>query len=132
MKIEEFRIGNLVEVNDKIVIVDGIRNLNYLYIQDVENPVLLKCAKPVALTEDWLPKLGFEYYEPLNHYRIVINDIWYSVTLNYKGLDGFWFSFVNLNVDETQEMPMKKVGFVHKLQNLFLDISEVELEFYAQ
>lgn len=75
----------------------------------------------IELTEEWLVKLGFEYYKPLNHHRITIGDVWYSV--NQKG----YFSFVNLAGDETATMPNTKVNSVHHLQNLFYSISGQEL-----
>lgn len=82
---------------------------------------------PIILTEQWLLNLGFEYYKPLDHYRIVINDIWYSIKINHNLLVGFWFTFVNLNWDETKEMPYKKVDYVHELQNLFFALTNKEL-----
>lgn len=79
--------------------------------------------EPIPLNEEWLLKLGFECYKPLNHYRKVIDDVWVQIYVN----NGFWLSFVDLNGCETKEMPRRKVATVHQLQNLFYSLTVQEL-----
>ena len=79
----------------------------------------------LELNIKWLYDLGFEFYEVLSHYRIVINDVWYQIKITEKG--DFIFSFTNLNYDEVNHMPPKRISFVDELQNLFFFLSGSEL-----
>jgi hypothetical protein len=79
----------------------------------------------IELSIKWLFDLGFEFYEVLSHYRIVINDVWYQIKMTET--EGFIFSFTNLNYDEVNHMPPKKISFVDELQNLFFFLSDFEL-----
>ena len=136
MNPEELRIGNWIKYNNEIFWVQDISMFQGVYCSNLfksifdsfgiyfNKPIYL--FEPVRLTVHILVELGFEYYEPLDHYKIVIDDVWYSVII-HKELGGFWFSFVKLNADETQQMPLKKVEYIHKLQNLFFALSEQEL-----
>ena len=81
---------------------------------------------PIPLTEEWLLKFGFKFYEPLSHYRIVIDDVWYYVNKD------FYFSFCNLKADESQHMPYKKLKYVHQLQNLYFALTGEELTISEQ
>lgn len=113
MKANELRIGSYVYFKDEVLFFEFESGWNFQYI------------KPIPLTEDWLLKLGFEYYAPLSHYRIVINDIWYKVKITFDGQ--FLFSFINLNYDEVNHMPPKYIGTVHQLQNLYFSLTGEEL-----
>ena len=125
----ELRIGNLMERDGNILEViritkDGI--INYKLVKKsqgmrVNNGNVI----PISLTKEWLLRLGFEWYELLRHYRIVINDVWYQIKIDKDS--GFIFSFINLNWDESQQMPPKIIKYVHKLQNLFFELSGKEL-----
>ena len=102
MKASDLRIGNWYnsvkfnlpvkltaeDIYELVIKADGA-NISH-YIDSMFEPILLTEDS----FEDWMVKVGFEYYKPLKHYRIIINDVWYFVTNNYHGLDGFWFSFV--------------------------------------
>lgn len=117
----KFRVGNYFKWSEFASMGIGIDQItqenHYIHPQLRNN---------IKIDEDWLIKLGFEYYAPLKHYRIVIDDIWIEVV---KRKDSFWFSFTNLKYDETQSMPSKKVEYVHKLQNLFYEVINEELPF---
>lgn len=80
----------------------------------------------IELTEQIILDLGFEYYKPLSHYRFVIDDVWFQI---YNNEFGFSFTFVNLNSDESKEMPRKIVRYIHELQNLMFALSKHELKF---
>lgn len=80
---------------------------------------------PIEITKEWIEKLGFEYYEPLDHWRIIYNECWYEI----NGRDGFyWLTFSNLLRDEYRSMPDRKVQYVHQLQNLFYCLSGRKLK----
>jgi hypothetical protein len=129
----ELRIGNWV----KYQFHDGLKEVkicsnDFKMLDDKNLNKYKERYEPIPLTEQELLNIGFEYYKPLGHYRIVIEDVWYSVHINYLGLKGFFFSFINLNADETESMPMKKVKYVHKLQNLFFELSSKELNYESK
>ena len=125
MKANELRLGNLfIEENTKeIISVVGLEKDKVIF----SGMFLDKWqSKPIQLTKEILLQLGFEYYKPLDHYRIVINDVWYSIKLEYN-IEGCLFTFVNLNCDETKEMPWIIVDYVHELQNLYFALTKLEL-----
>jgi len=112
---QDLRIGNYVQfpagtIYKVDILYDSYKSLEYW--------------KPIPLTEEWLLKLGFEYYKPLNHYRMVLNDIWFEIRVS----DIFVFSFTNLNYDEENHMPPKVIQRVHQLQNLYFALTGEELE----
>jgi hypothetical protein len=126
VKQNELRKGNLLLSEGEIVEV--LTTDFYFDALDKNRKVVNICVdwddvNYLPLSVDLLLAFGFEWYEPLKHYRIVIDDIWYSMTEDFK------FSFVNLNYDETKEMPRKTIKYAHKLQNLFFEVSDVELEY---
>jgi hypothetical protein len=131
MKATELRIGNLTQDSKgNLLKVIGLTddNISYYVVDRSKFPLEVGWqAKPIPLTEEWLVKFGFEYYKPLNHFRIVIDDIWYSIQSNYKKLDGFWFTYVNLNVCEVNHMPFKEIKHIHQLQNLYFALTGEEL-----
>lgn len=113
IKANELRIGNLV--------LDSTKNVHI--IERLDEKWDFSDRYPIPLTEEWLKKLGFEFYVPLCHYKLCNNDIWVSVTKELV------FSFCNLNYDERVEMPPKIVRYVHQLQNLYFAITGEELVF---
>lgn len=122
MNLKELRVGNLVDTGD-------FHLPKYKGVYEVKDDWFKYACKfdPVKLNEEWLINLGFEFYEPLSHYRIVINDVWYQVKTNKEG--HFIFSFINLNYDEINHMPPKIIEYVHRLQNLMFELSDIELTF---
>lgn len=120
MKVNELKVGNYFDLYGSVAKLHP-SDFNK-WCKDFQ----FRDFRPIPITEEWLLKLGFEYYKPLDHYKIVINDVWYSIKSKHN-FDGFWFTFVNLNLDETKEMPYKKVEFVHQLQNLFFTLADQEL-----
>lgn len=121
----DYRVGNFVYDRGEPV---DLRPSQLVYLLQ---GLHLDYIKPIPLTRTWLERLGFEFYKPLGHYRIVINDIWVQVNVNeiIKGDPAFVFTFTNLNYDEVQHMPKKVLKYVHKLQNLFYEIMDVELPY---
>ena len=138
----EYRIGNYVNFRDR-------KDIDYCEIVELsrkgcliwrnfkdglfndDQPESIDDLTGISLSIDWLERLGFEFYKPLGHYRIVINDIWVQVNVNeiIPGDPAFVFTFTNLNYDETEHMPWKVLKYVHKLQNLFYEIMDEELPY---
>ena len=116
---KEFREGNYFKWSQFASMgigVDAITKDNHYDYSQLKEPIDLDIS--------WVIKLGFEYYKPLRHYRMVIDDIWFEIRVKD---DKFVFSFTNLNYDETNHMPPKTIKFVHKLQNLMYELIEKEL-----
>lgn len=115
MKLEDLRIGNyVIQKGSNFIETVTLELLNRIDI----------ILAPIPLTEEILLRLGFEYYEPLRHFRIVIDDVWYWV----KSVNGkFLFSLTNLNYDEKNHLPPLKIDFVHDLQNVFYCFEKTEL-----
>jgi hypothetical protein len=130
VKPEELMIGNLIILDQKVTEVKTISgysvNSRHESLRDEIGSVeIVKRGFTIDLTKDWLEKLGFEYYEPLDHWRIIHNECWYEV----HGRNGFyWFTFSNLLRDEYRSMPDRKVQYVHQLQNLFYCLSGRKLK----
>ena len=114
MKTSELRIGNLVELtfDNETEIVD------VKVIDLVQNYVRL--AKPIPLTEEWLLKFGFEN----KNGKFLINiDDRFKVCVAVR-IDK-WYLY---NDDFDSECNIIcKVEAVHRLQNLFFDIWNIEL-----
>jgi hypothetical protein len=114
MKASELRIGNLVELtfDNETEIVD------VKVIDLVQNYVRL--AKPIPLTEEWLLKFGFEN----KNGKFLINiDDRFKVCVAVR-IDK-WYLY-NDDFDSDCNI-ICKVEAVHRLQNLFFDIWNIEL-----
>ena len=142
LKLIDLRIGNYLKTKENAPVkrgqlevygLDSNKNANHLdlvslgFINDHDFfTSILVYLEGIELTDQLILDLGFEFYKPLGHYRFVIEDVWYQI---YKTEFGFMFTFVNLNQDETKEMPRRRVRFIHELQNLMFALSKYELKF---
>ena len=126
MKTKNFRIGNLILVND---VVQEI----------VELPLPENCTKDntkgILLNEDWLFKLGFEKFVfRVNETYQKTSDILYRIEIG----TGSWLTIScdgNMPIsfpmikDEKQESHylLRGLSYVHQLQNLFFVLRDQEL-----
>ena len=114
MKATELRIGNLVQYhwNNKMknvsVYPDLIKALQF------ENSLY----EPIPLTEEWLLKFGFEFYEGE---KTFFNDSYERnrVRLNYREDKKIFYW------EDRNNMELK---YVHQLQNLYFALTGEELE----
>ena len=90
---KEIRIGNII--NSKLLgtnhLVQGFiikNNKQYLYTDLQESYSDLEDWQSIKPTEEYILKLGFEWYKPLFHYRKVIDDVWYSI--NFDKENNIW------------------------------------------
>jgi hypothetical protein len=130
IEVKELRIGNYVlhEVMGICKVFD-ISKTGFSCEKD-KSWFIAGNAKPIPLTPEILVKCGFEFYEPLKHYRLVKNDQWYSMTaIKFSNLPEkvLCFSWTNLNANEGESMPIKHLPYLHQLQNLFYFIDGEEL-----
>jgi hypothetical protein len=142
LKLIDLRIGNYLKTKENAPVkrgqlevygLDSNKNANHLdlvslgFVNDHDFfTSILVYLEGIELTEQLILDLGFEFYKTLGHYRIVIDDVWFQI---YKTNFGFKFTFVNLNEDETKEMPRRTVTYIHELQNLMFVLSNQELKF---
>lgn len=123
MDAKEIRIGNLfltkLPHNDDLIRLRIACGEDILAVQ--RHPIFFQ---PIPLTIEWLIEFNFEYYKPLDQYRIFLNDVWYEIKENAAG--DFLFSFENI-YDKANHMPPKYIKYVHQLQNLYFYLSGEEL-----
>jgi hypothetical protein len=130
VKFDDLMIGNDVIAYDEIQevkLLDEERDSIWIFglVSRITDETQSSRVFPIELTKEWLVKLGFEYYEPLDHWRIINNEDWFEVF----GRDGFyWFTFSNIHREEYKMMPARKVQYVHHLQNLFYCLSGRKLK----
>ena len=119
MKANEIRIGNYIEIGNKITQVgeifdDGITT----ELDKHQYEYLISDINSIPLTEDWLIQLGFDwdiYYQGYTEGNWVINP-------NLK--NGF-----KINYGKRRNDPIIwDIRFVHQLQNLYFALTEKELE----
>lgn len=115
MKSNELRLGNLIENLGDIISVEYLDKslVKGLYhrVDTYNTSVQLKHCKPILLTEDCLIKLGFRKDKT-------------QISLYYK--DDFeiqlpvYFKYKDCN--------LRKLNYVHELQNLYFALTKNELE----
>jgi len=112
MKAQELRIGNLVlSGKDKIVIYNIHKDIiNYGHSQGADDGDLIEFLTGIPLTEEWLLKFGFEKLL----YGVVYNKDYVEIGFNK---DGFYII-----------QSSKTIKYVHKLQNLYFERKNQELE----
>jgi tRNA uridine 5-carbamoylmethylation protein Kti12 len=118
MKASELRIGNLVNLGNRVAKVIEISH-SFCVVVDLEETQdtieSYERTKPIPLTEEWLLKFGF------SHDKIL-------------GKRKFSIPFVNV-VQRHEEFYLDYNGFiriiksVHQLQNIFHALTGKELEF---
>ena len=75
--------------------------------------------QPIPITEEWLLKFGFEYFEENNSYQLFTEfgfSIWGRIN------DGF---NIYVNSDEVGE----NIKYIHTLQNVYFALTNKELEY---
>jgi hypothetical protein len=117
LPINEIRVGNSLSMNGKNFILS-----QELLSQILSEPYLLQKIQPVPITEEVLAKAGFERLdEPggwtLQHvfvYKVYIEDqVFYEI------------HFVK-EFEDRVTLP-QRMKFIHKLQNLYFEVTGIEL-----
>ena len=111
----EFRIGNLVMIDNKIITV-APNDIFNIYIADLA--LCINEYEPIELTDEWLIKFGLQY-DTVTFFKGSImlvqntNNDKYSVW--YKSL-----AHGRLDIE---------ISYVHELQNLFFALTKTELTY---
>lgn len=143
LQIKDVRIGNLFDwdVNETCV-VEGI--IGYQLTKDTlhlkgnrfEKPFIVNAAigdvSPIKLNIYWFNKFGFELL--VTHYVLYSEDGTSSITLT-ESADGYYYpSFTQmpeLSSQSEQIVFLKRIEFVHELQNLVYSLIGQELSVVA-
>jgi len=120
MKASELRIGNLVDLGNRIAKVTEINHLACVVVDLEETQDTIEDyerVKGIILTEEWLLKFGFERQE--NNWKTL--DLHFA-TISWERLAGTALSF------EKESIYLPHIKYVHQLQNLYFALTEEELE----
>ena len=124
MKSNEFRLGNLVNFLERVIVVSQPDIENMVRMEFAEG-VISELYQPILLTEEWLLKLGFERTYN-SQFRLK-----YNLPCDFIGFD----------ISKTEEKSMEgfryfghyiKIKYVHQLQNLYFALTGQELTFKNQ
>jgi hypothetical protein len=124
MKTNELRIGNYLNGKRGHVIVSEIRTNNSVKIHNNTSSFYVGiCLTPIEITKEWLLKLGFEYSNFYNNYKIKAGEYFNSV--RYDDEDCEW-CYNNDNSDAGCYY-VTSIKYIHELQNLYFALNGEEL-----
>jgi hypothetical protein len=148
MKAQELRIGNYVNgiyeteidrgngiIEDvescevvKVVGLDSVGFSDYsIWIEDGSREYY-NSFEPIPLTEEWLLKFGFKSDEDfgnwhLNDYEIFLSGHTYFLAATKEGVV-YWYNYAS----DDYYSSVRKIKFVHQLQNLYFALTNEELK----
>jgi hypothetical protein len=128
MNAKDFRIGNIVQSDGKILIIDRIVSGNIDKVQAGAVGFYLNNCEPedifVALTPEWLERLGWRYYNGKNDGDMTMDT---NVKIDIDFIDGV-IMIKSHYEGHSHYRAMPWVKNVHQLQNMFFALSGEELE----
>lgn len=119
MKSNEFRLGNLVNFLERVIVVSQPDIENMVRMEFAEG-VISELYQPILLNEEWLLRFGFERTYN-SQFRLK-----YDLPCDFIGFD----------ISKTEEKSMEgfryfghyiKIKYVHQLQNLYFALTGQEL-----
>jgi hypothetical protein len=139
MKANEFRIGNLVVVNDIIYKVLGIDEDSLMVEPTIDFEHLISMERtnrfqPIQLTEEWVLKFGFKEIKRYSH---DFEEIIYSKSIivgsenHCEGLlisMPFKVGFIGDYLSDEEYTLNIDINNVHQLQNLYFALTNEELK----
>lgn len=117
MEVKELRINNWFNLNGKDFYID----LKMLYAISSGNPDYdLQKINPIPINKEWLEKFGFKKtrFSRWENYNLI--------TYGYGFMFGEWDKVI-LSMDESSEIFVHDVQYVHQLQNLYFALTGNEL-----
>jgi len=120
MKVNELRIGNLVNVCDNDEILTGVFKSGVNFGEHGYCANIPGFIKPIPLTEEWLVKFGFKYSKRAEVWYFGENPVTKDWMITIKWIDGEEYPFY--------ENGHFKVKYVHQLQNLYFALTGEDLE----
>ena len=139
MKNTDFRIGNLVKSYGSIIEINHIDQFcikgKVLNPKDgfINTRLPYKMAEPIQLTEEWLNKFGFMYIERNELEKGYIlnkktpSEKIYIRTYCEPNISDFFTLFNHSECIENEINFIKKIHYVHELQNLYFSLTNDEL-----
>ena len=131
MKRNELRIGNLVDLGNRIAKIIEISNLSCVVVDLEETQDTIEDyerTKPIPLTEEWLYKFGFKDIDKGDHdyntYTDSNHDYYLQIDVRKK--DGK-YSILDNSFDDLRDFSMVDISYVHQLQNLYFALTGEEL-----
>ena len=118
MKASELRIGNLVDLGNRIAKVTEINHLACVVVDLEETQDTIEDyerVKGIILTEEWLLRFGFEKNDN-NQFILMEGSV--DILFN-KDLNGWICDDINFSINMTDH--------VHQLQNLYFALTGEEL-----
>ena len=131
MKANELRIGNLVDLGNRIAKIIEISNLSCVVVDLEETQDTIEDyerTKPIPLTEEWLYKFGFEDIDKSDNDYITYTDLNhdYYLQIDVRRKDGK-YSILDNSFDDLRDFSMVDISYVHQLQNLYFALTGEEL-----
>ena len=129
MKASELRIGNLVDLGNRIAKVIEINHLSCVVVDLEETQDTIedyKRIKPIPLTEKWLLNFGFKLAGDFTNTRVldVVKHAYDCSEIRYSPNEGL-LRFSNGGIKGSTIIPYVK--HVHQLQNLYFALTGEEL-----
>jgi hypothetical protein len=124
IKASELRIGNLVDLGNRIAKVTEINHLACVVVDLEETQDTIEDyerVKGIPLTEEWLLKSGF-----IRHHTDYANDIIYIKNVP-NNTEFEWGVYPNEVGSGIQIQNRKLLKYVHQLQNLYFALTGEEL-----
>ena len=119
MNTNELRIGNLVDLGNRIAKIIEIAHLACVVVDLEETQDTIEDyerVKGIPLTEEWLLKFGFEKN---NNNQFILMEGSVDILFN-KDLNGWTCDGINFSINMTEH--------VHQLQNLYFALTGEELK----
>jgi hypothetical protein len=118
MKASDLRIGNLVDLGNRIAKIIEIAHLACVVVDLEETQDTIEDyerVKGIPLTEEWLLRFGFEKN---NNNQFILMEGSVDILFN-KDLNGWTCDGINFSINMTEH--------VHQLQNLYFALTGEEL-----
>lgn len=116
MKVEELRIGNLISVDGSFVVVTGIIRGGVYFGEHGYIANIIDWLKPIPLTEEWLLKFRFKFWDKTGMFNYHIH-----FRIGFVIFDGEWWLCIDGN-------RLTIIKYVHQLQNLYFALTGEELK----
>jgi hypothetical protein len=115
--INEIRVGNALSIDGKIMVLS-----EDFFAELLSEPELLQKIEPILITEELLIKIGFQSVEEPGGW------VWERIIV-YKVIDEseVFYEVHFINEAEDRVTLPQKTKYVHKLQNLYYEVTGVEL-----
>jgi hypothetical protein len=131
MKANELRIGNLVDLGNRIAKIIEISNLSCVVVDLEETQDTIEDyerTKPIPLTEEWLYKFGFKDIDKGDNDYITYTDSNhdYYLQIDVRKRDGK-YSILDNSFDDLRDFSMVDISYVHQLQNMYFTLTGEEL-----